>query len=97
MKVRYPGRRTAEFHESCPDNGGSAPVPARLCRSVHTACSYCEHYDLNMSDGFFRDLHIPEPDINLEVGSGSHAEWTARIMIAFERVLSRSSAGLAST
>jgi UDP-N-acetylglucosamine 2-epimerase (non-hydrolysing) len=37
-----------------------------------------------MSDDFFRDLKIPEPDINLEVGSGSHAEQTARIMMAFE-------------
>ena len=37
-----------------------------------------------MSDDFFRDLGIPEPDINLEVGSGSHAEQTARIMMAFE-------------
>jgi len=39
-----------------------------------------------MSDDFFRDLGIPEPDINLEVGSGSHAEQTARIMMAFEPV-----------
>jgi UDP-N-acetylglucosamine 2-epimerase (non-hydrolysing) len=38
-----------------------------------------------MSDDFFRDLGIPEPDINLGVGSGSHAEQTARIMMAFER------------
>ena len=37
-----------------------------------------------MSDDFFRDLGIPEPDVNLEVSSGSHAEQTARIMMAFE-------------
>lgn len=49
---------------------------------VHTG----QHYDQNMSDGFFRDLHIPEPDINLEVGSGSHADQTARTMVAFERI-----------
>lgn len=49
---------------------------------VHTG----QHYDQNMSDGFFRDLGIPEPDVNLGVGSGSHAEQTARIMIGFERV-----------
>jgi UDP-N-acetylglucosamine 2-epimerase len=45
-----------------------------------------QRYDQNMSDGFFRDLYIPEPDINLEVGSGPHAEQTARIRVAFERV-----------
>jgi UDP-N-acetylglucosamine 2-epimerase (non-hydrolysing) len=53
--------------------------PARVLL-VHTG----QHYSRNMSDDFFRDLGIPEPDINLEVGSGSHAEQTARIMIAFE-------------
>ena len=47
---------------------------------VHTG----QHYSRNMSDEFFRDLGIPVPDINLEVGSGSHAEQTARIMMAFE-------------
>jgi UDP-N-acetylglucosamine 2-epimerase (non-hydrolysing) len=47
---------------------------------VHTG----QHYSRNMSDDFFRDLGIPEPDINLEVGSGSHAAQTARIIMAFE-------------
>jgi UDP-N-acetylglucosamine 2-epimerase (non-hydrolysing) len=42
-----------------------------------------------MSDAFFRDLGIPEPNENLGVGSGSHAEQTARIMLAFEPVLDR--------
>ena len=49
---------------------------------VHTG----QHYDAAMSDGFFRDLGIREPDINLRVGSGSHAEQTARVMLAFEPV-----------
>jgi UDP-N-acetylglucosamine 2-epimerase (non-hydrolysing) len=50
---------------------------------VHTG----QHYDEAMSDAFFEDLRIPRPDINLEVGSASHAEQTARIMLAFERVI----------
>lgn len=45
-----------------------------------------QHYSRNMSDDFFRGLGIPEPDIHLEVGSGSHTEQTARIMLAFEPV-----------
>ncbi len=45
-----------------------------------------QHYSRAMSDDFFRDLGIPEPDINLGVGSASHAQQTARIMIEFERV-----------
>ena len=49
---------------------------------VHTG----QHYSANMSDEFFRDLGIPAPEINLEVGSGSHAEQTAKVMVGFERV-----------
>jgi UDP-N-acetylglucosamine 2-epimerase (non-hydrolysing) len=50
---------------------------------VHTG----QHYDERMSDLFFRQLGIPEPDVNLEVGSGSHAVQTADIMKAFEPVM----------
>ena len=50
---------------------------------VHTG----QHYDDRMSDLFFHQLGIPEPDINLEVGSGSHAAQTAEIMKAFEPVV----------
>lgn len=49
---------------------------------VHTG----QHYDANMSDVFFRDLRLPEPDFHLNVGSGSHAEQTGQVMIAYERV-----------
>jgi UDP-N-acetylglucosamine 2-epimerase (non-hydrolysing) len=49
---------------------------------VHTG----QHYDEKMSDLFFRQLGIPEPDMNLEIGSGSHAVQTAEIMKAFEPV-----------
>ncbi len=50
---------------------------------VHTG----QHYDARMSDAFFRDLELPEPDFHLGVGSGSHAVQTARVMESFEPVL----------
>ena len=49
---------------------------------VHTG----QHYDFNMSDAFFRDLGLPEPDHHLGVGGGSHAEQTGGVMIAYEKV-----------
>ena len=49
---------------------------------VHTG----QHYDEKMSNTFFNDLCIPKPDINLGIGSGSHAEQTAKIMVEFEKV-----------
>jgi UDP-N-acetylglucosamine 2-epimerase (non-hydrolysing) len=52
---------------------------------VHTG----QHYDANMSDVFFRDLEMPAADEHLGVGSGTHAEQTARVMLAFEPVLLR--------
>jgi UDP-N-acetylglucosamine 2-epimerase (non-hydrolysing) len=52
-------------------------------RIVHTG----QHYDEAMSESFFRDLEIPPPDLNLEVGSASHAVQTARIMERFEPVV----------
>jgi len=50
---------------------------------VHTG----QHYDKNLSDIFFSQLNIPEPDVNLEVGSGSHARQTAEVMTRFEPVV----------
>jgi len=50
---------------------------------VHTG----QHYDYEMSQIFFEDLSIPEPDVYLGVGSGSHAVQTAKIMMAFEEVV----------
>jgi UDP-N-acetylglucosamine 2-epimerase (non-hydrolysing) len=51
---------------------------------VHTG----QHYDANMSDVFFQQLGIPEPDVNLAVGSGTHARQTAQIMTGIETVVS---------
>src|SRR5882757_5036937 len=65
-------------HNNCAENGGMR-VAARL---VHTG----QHYDEAMSDVFFRELGISPPDINLGVGSGSHAVQTARILTGFETV-----------
>jgi UDP-N-acetylglucosamine 2-epimerase (non-hydrolysing) len=50
---------------------------------VHTG----QHYDKAMSDSFFRDLGIPEPDVNLGVGSGSHGEQTAQVLMKIEQLL----------
>src|SRR5439155_15456851 len=50
---------------------------------VHTG----QHYDRTMSDAFFDDLGLPVPDVHLEVGSGTHAQQTARIMERIEPVL----------
>lgn len=50
---------------------------------VHTG----QHYDEKMSAAFFRDLGMPAPDVDLGIGSGTHAEQTARVMLAFEPVV----------
>lgn len=68
-----------------------APIYAEMKRReseflpliVHTG----QHYDAAMSDSFFSDLGMPKPDVHLEVGSGSHAVQTAKIMMAFEPVV----------
>jgi UDP-N-acetylglucosamine 2-epimerase (non-hydrolysing) len=51
---------------------------------IHTG----QHYDFNMSEAFFQDLNLPQPDHFLQVGSGSHAEQTGQVMISYERLLS---------
>lgn len=70
----------------------AAPIYAALRKDkrfvpilVHTG----QHYSAELSSAFFRDLHMPKPDVYLGVGSASHAEQTARTMLAFEKVLER--------
>src|SRR5271165_561244 len=68
----------------------AAPVLQALARRnyvrqtlVHTG----QHYDFNMSDVFFQQLGMPAADINLEVGSGSHAQQTSQIIARFEAIV----------
>jgi UDP-GlcNAc3NAcA epimerase len=68
----------------------TAPVTKALRRRhtevlVHTG----QHYDDNMSDVFFRELDIPAPEINLGVGSGSHAQQTGQMLIKMEDIIQR--------
>lgn len=56
-------------------------APEFDARIVHTG----QHYDTNMSDAFFRDLDLPAPHLHLGVGSGTHAEQTARVMMGYEQ------------
>jgi UDP-N-acetylglucosamine 2-epimerase (non-hydrolysing) len=60
---------------------GQVPLFSQVL--VHTG----QHYDEHMSRVFFQDLRLPAPDYDLEVGSGSHAEQTARVMLTFDPVL----------
>lgn len=64
------------------------PVSRRIRRDheeilVHTG----QHYDKNMSEVFFSELEIPLPEFNLEVGSGSHADQTSRMLVGIEQIL----------
>ena len=61
----------------------AANVPAIPTLLLHTG----QHYDRDMSDKLFEDLRLPQPDINLEVGSGTHAVQTAEVMRRFEPVI----------
>jgi UDP-N-acetylglucosamine 2-epimerase (non-hydrolysing) len=80
MKVMPLMKQIAAFNAG--RSAGQGRVQALL---VHTG----QHYDENMSEIFFRELGIPRPDINLGVGSGSHAVQTAHILIGFEAVCER--------
>jgi len=71
-----------------------AAVVSRLIRSsqYHDTIHEClvhtgQHYDDNMSSVFFREMEIPEPDINLQIGSGTHGAMTGAMLMQLERVM----------
>jgi UDP-N-acetylglucosamine 2-epimerase (non-hydrolysing) len=68
--------KLAPVHTACANRG----IPQKI---VHTG----QHYDANMSEIFFGQLGIAKPDMNLGIGSGSHAVQTAQIMMCFEKVI----------
>ena len=68
--------KVAPLYHELAKGGWSQP------RIVHTG----QHYDYNMSQAFFQDLNLPDPHVHLGVGSGSHAEQTAGVMMAYEEV-----------
>jgi UDP-N-acetylglucosamine 2-epimerase (non-hydrolysing) len=77
-----------------------APIVAAIQRTggldarlIHTG----QHYDQAMSDVFFKELGLPPPDVNLGVGSGSHAEQTSAVMLRMERLLTTDRPALITT
>lgn len=71
------------FMKVAPVMAALAPHPGADQILLHTG----QHYDRNMSEIFFRELDIPQPDINLGVGSGTHAQQTAQIISRFEKIV----------
>ncbi len=82
MKVAPLIHAIHRYNSGLGSTGGSPAHTVIECCLVHTG----QHYDAAMSDIFFQELGIPAPDVNLGVGSGSHAVQTANVMIAFEKV-----------
>ena len=65
-----------------------APVSREIRKNFHETLIHTgQHYDKNMSDTFFQELAIPEPDYNLGVGSANHGEQTARMLMAIETII----------
>jgi len=75
--------KIAAFAAAIKTHNSNGLTPYIHHKIIHTG----QHYDERMTDVFFKALSIPEPDINLQIGSGSHAEQVGYTMIAFEKVL----------
>jgi UDP-N-acetylglucosamine 2-epimerase (non-hydrolysing) len=82
MKVLLIAGARPNFMKIAPIYRASKRCGGVECKIVHTG----QHYDFEMSQAFFADLGLPEPDFYLKAGSGTHAGQTARIMVAFEEV-----------
>ncbi len=90
MKVVHVVGARPNFMKVAPIMGAMAESGRFQQCLVHTG----QHYDANLSRVFFEELRLPKPDIELNVGSGSHAEQTGRIMIELEPVLRATSPDL---
>ena len=82
MKVLLVGGARPNFMKITPLYRESLKYNEVCCKIVHTG----QHYDYEMSQAFFEDLELPEPDFFLNSGSGTHAVQTAKIMTAFEEL-----------
>lgn len=82
MKLLFVAGARPNFMKIAPLLRACQAYPELDARLVHTG----QHYDYEMSRIFFEDFDIPKPDYFLDVRSGSHAEQTAKIMVAFEKV-----------
>lgn len=71
------------FMKAAPVVDALKKIPGTTVRLVHTG----QHYDRQMSALFFEDLGLPKPDLDLQVGAGSHGEQTGQIMLRFEPIL----------
>jgi UDP-N-acetylglucosamine 2-epimerase (non-hydrolysing) len=87
MKVAPIIRAVRDHNDTLPDGTARDGTDAGNGHIHHVLVHTGQHYDRLMSDSFFADLQLPEPDIHLGVGSGSHAEQTAEIIRKFEKVL----------
>ena len=82
MKVFLVAGARPNFMKIAPIYRASLAAPGVDCRIIHTG----QHYDHEMSQTFFDDLEIPQPQYFLNAGSGSHAVQTTKIMVAFEKI-----------
>lgn len=83
MRIHLIAAARPNFMKIAPLYHALVKEPWATPQIVHTG----QHYDINMSDAFFTDLKLPAPDIHLGVGSGTHAEQTGNVMIAYEKIV----------